>query len=221
MAEWPDLRYQIVAILRGVKPDEVEAIAEALIEEGVEAIEVPLNSPEPFESIRRLAARFGDRALIGGGTMLTIADIENVHAVGGRLMVSPNAVPDVIRRAAELGMVTMPGVLTPAEAFAALAAGASALKFFPAGVLGPAGIAAIKAVLPNSAVVGAVGGVGPDNMAEYMNAGVKAFGLGTALYQPGDKADAVRARVRPAVKAYREAAGQGKARLAGFSARAL
>jgi len=201
MADWPKLRYPVVAILRGVGPDEVEAIGAALIEEGIEAIEVPLNSPEPLESIRRLASRFGDRALIGGGTMLSVADVENVHAAGGRLMVSPNTAPETIRRAVELGMVTMPGVMTPTDAFAALAAGASALKFFPAGSLGASGIAAIKAVLPQGVVIGAVGGVGPDNMAEYVKAGVTAFGLGTGLYKPGDKTEIVRSRARAVIAA--------------------
>ena len=127
MVEWPRLRCPVVAILRGIKPDEIEPIAGALIDEGIEAIEVPLNSPQPLESIRRLAGRHGERALVGGGTMLSIDDVNGVHAAGGRLMVSPNTDPAVIRRGVELGMVTMPGVFTPTDAFHALAASASAL----------------------------------------------------------------------------------------------
>lgn len=204
MAEWPKLRYPLVAILREVRPGEVEEIAEALVGEGIEAIEVPLNSPDPLKSIERLAARLGDRALIGGGTMLSVADVENVFAAGGRLMVSPNVVPDVIRRANEMGMVTMPGVMTPTEAFAALGAGATALKFFPAGVLGPSGISAVKAVLPKDTIIGAVGGVGAENMADFIKAGVTAFGLGTGLYRPGDTAQTVAARAKDVCAAYRE-----------------
>jgi 2-dehydro-3-deoxyphosphogalactonate aldolase len=196
MVEWPRLRCPVVAILRGIKPDEIEPIAGALIDEGIEAIEVPLNSPEPLESIRRLAGRHGERVLVGGGTMLSIDDVNGVHAAGGRLMVSPNTDSAVIRRGVELGMVTMPGVFTPTDAFRALGASASALKFFPAGALGPGGIAAIKAVLPANVVVGAVGGIGPENMADFAKVGVSAFGLGTALYRPGDDADAVAGKAR-------------------------
>jgi 2-dehydro-3-deoxyphosphogalactonate aldolase len=196
MVEWPRLRCPVVAILRGIKPHEIEPIAAALIDEGIEAIEVPLNSPQPLESIRRLAGRHGERVLVGGGTMLSIDDVNGVHAAGGRLMVSPNTDPAVIRRGVELGMVTMPGVFTPTDAFRALAASASALKFFPAGALGPGGIAAIRAVLPANVVVGAVGGIGPGNMADFAKVGVSAFGLGTALYRPGDDAHTVAAKAR-------------------------
>jgi 2-dehydro-3-deoxyphosphogalactonate aldolase len=205
MVEWPRLRCPVVAILRGIKPDEIEPIAGALIDEGIEAIEVPLNSPEPLVSIRRLAGRHGERVLVGGGTMLSIDDVNGVHAAGGRLMVSPNTDAAVIRRGVELGMVTMPGVFTPTDAFLALAASASALKFFPAGNLGPGGIAAIKAVLPANVVIGAVGGIGPENMAEFAKVGVSAFGLGTALYLPGDDADAVAGKARAIMLALKAA----------------
>ena len=205
MVEWPRLRCPVVAILRGIKPDEIEPIAGALIDEGIEAIEVPLNSPEPLVSIRRLAGRHGERVLVGGGTMLSIDDVNGVHAAGGRLMVSPNTDAAVIRRGVELGMVTMPGVFTPTDAFHALAASASALKFFPAGTLGPGGIAAIKAVLPANVVIGAVGGIGPENMAEFAKVGVSAFGLGTALYRPGDDAHTVAAKARAVVVALKAA----------------
>lgn len=202
---WPPLRRSLVAILRGVTPDSVEAIADVLIEAGFEAIEVPLNSPEPLVSIGRLATRHGDRALIGGGTILTPRAVDDVADAGGRLMVSPNFRRDVVERAAERGMVTMPGVFTASEAFAALDAGASGLKFFPAGALGTGGIAALRAVLPKDTVIGAVGGVGPETMPAYVAAGVTAFGLGTGLYRPGDDAETVRGRARAAVAAYDQA----------------
>lgn len=202
---WPSLRRGLVAILRGITPDEAEAMADVLIGEGFEVLEVPLNSPDPCTSIARMVARHGDHALIGGGTMLSVADVDRVAAAGGRLMISPNIRPDVIRHAAGLGMVTMPGVLTPTEAFAALEAGASGLKFFPANLLGPQGIAALMAVLPRDTVVGAVGGVGATNMAEYIRAGVTTFGLGASVYRPGDGADVVRQKARALVTAYDQA----------------
>lgn len=205
---WPRLGRNLVAILRGVRPDEVEPIADALEEAGFEAIEVPLNSPDPFASIARLAARMGDRLLVGAGTVLTAGDAGRVADAGGRLMVSPNADPAVIRAAAARGMVTMPGVFTPTEAFAALFAGASALKVFPAGALGAGGIRAMKAVLPAATVVGAVGGVADGDFAAYRDAGVTAFGLGSSLYRPGDGAGVVARRARSAVSAFDEAFGR-------------
>lgn len=200
--QWPELRRGLVAILRGLTPDEAPSIAEVLIEEGFEALEVPLNSPQPLESIKRIVDRFGSSALIGGGTMLSTSDVDGVADAGGKLFVSPNVRPEVIARATERGMVTMPGVLTPTEAFAALDAGASALKFFPASILGPSGISALSAVLPKGTVIGAVGGVGPDNMADYVKIGVRTFGLGTSAYRPGDTPDQVRAKARALVAAY-------------------
>jgi 2-dehydro-3-deoxyphosphogalactonate aldolase len=199
---WPNPRRSLVAILRGVKPDEAESIVGTLIETGFELIEVPLNSPEPFVSIEKVAARFGKEALIGAGTVLTAADCSRVADCGGRLMVSPNVDADVLSMAAARGMVTMPGVFTPTEAFLALRCGASALKFFPASVLGPSGIAAQMAVLPKGVVVGAVGGVSDKNLADYVKAGVRAFGLGSSLYRPGMSADEVRATARASVQAY-------------------
>jgi 2-dehydro-3-deoxyphosphogalactonate aldolase len=199
---WPALRRSLVAILRGVTPDAVEDIADALVEAGFEAIEVPLNSPDPFASIARLATRHGERALIGGGTILTPEAVDRVADAGGRLMVSPNFRRDVVERACARGMVTMPGVFTATEAFAALDAGASGLKFFPAGALGPEGIAALRAVLPKEAVIGAVGGVAPETMQAYVAAGVTAFGLGTGIYRPGDRPDTVRTRALAAAAAY-------------------
>lgn len=203
---WPDVKRPLVAILRGVKPDEVETIVETLIDCGFEMIEVPLNSPEPFVSIERLCRRFGKEAVIGAGTVLTATDCARVADIGGRLMVSPNVDTDVLAMAVSKGMITMPGVFSPSEAFLALRSGASALKFFPASVLGPSGIAAIRAVLPKDVIVGAVGGVSDKNFADYFNAGgVRAFGLGSSLYRPGMTPQDVRATARTSVLAYDQA----------------
>lgn len=199
---WPRMRRNLVAILRGITPDEAEPVSDALVEAGFEALEVPLNSPDPLRSIARMARRHGDRILIGGGTMLSTDHVDQVANVGGRLMVSPNMRPAVIAHAARLGMVTMPGVLTPTEAFDALDAGASGLKFFPASLLGPQGIAALLAVLPKGTVVGAVGGVGTQNMADYVSVGVRTFGLGTNVYRPGDSAAQAGIKARALVDAY-------------------
>src|SRR4051812_4777535 len=153
-APWPKLRRNLVAILRGVKPDEARAIGRAVFEAGIEAIEVPLNSPDPFRSIEAIAAELPADALVGAGTVLDPADVDRLVSAGGRLLVAPNVDTAVLARASEHSLVTMPGVFTPTEAFAAIRARASALKFFPAGVLGPKGIAAIGAVLPRDVVVG-------------------------------------------------------------------
>src|SRR5690606_38418365 len=157
--------------------DEVLAIGAAVFEAGIEAIEVPLNSPAPFRSIELLAKSLPRPALIGAGTVLNAAEVDDLHNAGGRLLVSPNIDRAVMERAAHHGMVTMPGVFTPTEAFLALSLGASALKFFPAGALGPKGVAAIKAVLPKDAIVGAVGGVSEPDFAGYAKNGVSTFGL--------------------------------------------
>jgi 2-dehydro-3-deoxyphosphogalactonate aldolase len=202
---WPKPKRSLVAILRGVKPDEAEAIVGVLVETGFELIEVPLNSPDPLVSIEKVAARFGKAALIGAGTVLTSADCARVADCGGRLMVSPNVDADVLAMARSRGMVSMPGVFTPTEAFLALRCGASALKYFPASVLGPSGIAAQMAVLPKGVVVGAVGGVSDKNLAEYVKAGVRAFGLGSSLYRPGMTAQTVRETALASVRAYDEA----------------
>lgn len=199
---WPDLRRGLVAILRGITPPEADAVSDVLVEEGFEALEVPLNSPDPLASIGAMVRRHGHHALVGGGTMLTVDHVDQVADCGGRLMVSPNMRPDVIAHAVTRGMVTMPGVLTPTEALEALEAGAAGLKFFPASLLGPAGIAALMAVLPKGTVVGAVGGVTPGNMAEYVRAGVVTFGMGTAVFRPGDSPGHVRTKARALVEAY-------------------
>lgn len=187
---------RLVAILRGITPDEVEPLVGGLMQSGFEAIEIPLNSPTPFESISRavaLSAEYGgaDR-LIGAGTVLTADDVERVRDCGGNLIVSPNVDRQVISRAVALGMRVMPGVMTPTEALAAIDAGARDLKFFPASLLGPDGIKAIRAVLPDDVRIYAVGGVGADDFAAYSAAGVYGFGLGSSLFRPGDGAEKVR-----------------------------
>jgi len=196
---FPALRRRLVAILRGVKPDEALAIGEAVFEAGIEAIEVPLNSPDPFRSIELLARALPASALVGAGTVLTAAQVDSLHQAGGRLLVSPNVDRAVMERAAHHRMVTMPGVFTPTEAFLALSLGASALKFFPASALGAKGISAIKAVLPKETIVGAVGGVSEKDFADYGKIGVSTFGLGSSLYAPGLGADAVAGRAAAAV----------------------
>ncbi len=202
---WPQVKRSLVAILRGIKPDESEAIAEVLIGAGIEMIEVPLNSPDPFVSIERLSSRFGTDCLIGAGTVVNAPDCVRVAEAGGRLMVSPNVDPEVLATAQAYKMVTMPGVFSPTEAFLALRCGASALKYFPASVLGPSGIAAQLAVLPRGVVVGAVGGVSDKNLSSYVAAGVRAFGLGSSLYKPGMTASDVRVTALASVRAYDEA----------------
>lgn len=205
---FPALRHGLVAILRGLKPDEALAVGTAIFDAGIEAIEVPLNSPEPFRSIETLAKALPD-ALVGAGTVLTPQDVDRLADAGGRLLVSPNVEPAVLDRAAEHGMVTMPGVFTPTEAFLALRHGASALKFFPASVLGPAGIAAVKAVLPKDAEVGVVGGVSEADFEAFAKVGVRTFGLGSSLFKPGMTVDQVRARAVAAVTAWRVVFGEG------------
>lgn len=199
---FPAMRYPLVAILRGLRPEETEGVVGALIESGFTAIEIPLNSPEPFTSIEIAARLAPEGVLIGAGTVLTVEDVDRLDGAGGRLMVSPNVEPEVIRAAHGKGMVTLPGVFTPTEALAAARAGATGLKFFPANVLGPAGITAIRAVLPRELVIAAVGGVGDENFADYVKAGITAFGLGSSLYKPGMSAGEVRERAAKTLAAY-------------------
>ncbi|MCG8504618.1 MAG: 2-dehydro-3-deoxy-6-phosphogalactonate aldolase [Sphingomonadales bacterium] len=179
---------RIIAILRGLKPVEALDIGHALFSVGIGVIEVPLNSPSPFQSIAALAETFKDRALIGAGTVVDPAQVSQVKAAGGRLVVSPNSDPAVIKATKEAGLVSVPGFATPTEAFTALRAGADALKMFPAGSQGPEGLKALMAVLPADTPVFAVGGVGPENMRAFAAAGASGFGLGTSLYRPGSSA---------------------------------
>ena len=175
----------LIAILRGVRPDEVEAIGDALYEGGVRIIEVPLNSPDPLDSIARLSARVEGRALVGAGTVLRADQIDPIRAAGGRLIVSPSTNVDVIAASVAAGMVSCPGYFTPSEAFAALDAGAHALKLFPAEAASPAVVRAQRAVLPKDVPLIVVGGVGPDTMGPWLAAGADGFGLGSGIYRPG------------------------------------
>ena len=199
---FPPMKRPLVAILRGVKPDETADIVTALIDSGMTAIEIPLNSPEPFRSIEIAVKRAPAGTLIGAGTVLTIDDVARLHDVGGRLMVSPNVDPEIIAGARARGMVTMPGVFSPTEALLAAKSGASSLKFFPASVLGAAGITAIRAVLPADLMIAAVGGVSDTNFADYAKAGITAFGLGSSLYKPGMTAAQVADRAKATIEAY-------------------
>lgn len=196
----------LIAILRGITPPEAEPHAEALIAAGITTLEVPLNSPDPRDSIARLLKRFGGDARIGAGTVLTPGQVDLLAGMGAHLVVSPNADPAVIRATRAAGMDSWPGVMTPTECFAALAAGATGLKLFPAGLLGPAGLAAIRAVLPPEVPVYAVGGAGAANFAEWRRAGADGFGIGTALYRPGQSVADTRAAAAAIVSAWDEAA---------------
>ncbi|WP_421416224.1 2-dehydro-3-deoxy-6-phosphogalactonate aldolase [Agrobacterium tumefaciens] len=204
---FPAMKYPLIAILRGLKPEETEGVVGALIETGFRAIEIPLNSPDPFRSIEIAAKMAPADCLIGAGTVLNTEDVDALDAAGGKLMVSPNADADVITAARVKGMVTMPGVLTPTEALVAAKAGATGLKFFPASIIGPAGINAIRTILPKDLVIAAVGGVSDKNFADYTNAGILAFGLGTSLYKPGMTAAEVRERAIVTLSAYDAAIG--------------
>ena len=195
----------LIAILRGVKPDEAVEICDALLGAGIDRIEVPLNSPEPFESIARMAAHAGSRATIGAGTVLTVENVHKVADAGGQIVVSPNTDPDVIKATKRLGLQSFPGVLTPSECFAALAAGADALKIFPAFLMGLEGLRAVRAVLPPETEIYAVGGVGPDDFAAWLDASASGFGLGSSLYKPGFTAAEVAERATGIVAAYDKA----------------
>ncbi|WP_294197247.1 2-dehydro-3-deoxy-6-phosphogalactonate aldolase [uncultured Sphingomonas sp.] len=194
----------LVAILRGLTPAEAPAIGDALVEAGFTLIEVPLNSPDPFDSIRILVERIGDRALVGAGTVLTTEDVGRVADVGGTLIVSPNTNTDVIRASVARGLISMPGYFTASEGFAALAAGATALKLFPADGTTPAYLKAQRAVLPKTTKMLAVGGITPENMADWRAAGADGFGLGSNLYRPGKSADAVAQEARRYLSALKD-----------------
>jgi 2-dehydro-3-deoxyphosphogalactonate aldolase len=191
----------LVAIIRGVTPDEVEAIGAALVETGIRIIEVPLNSPEPLKSIERLAKAFGDEATIGAGTVLTAEDVRRVADAGGRIIVSPGFNAEVVTASVSAGLVASPGYFTPSEAFAAIKAGAHVLKLFPAEAAPPAVVKAQRAVLPRSVPLVVVGGVTPEKVAAYFEAGADGFGLGGALYRPGQGADEVLRQARDFVAA--------------------
>ena len=197
----------LVAILRGVTPDEVLAVGEALVEAGVDAIEVPLNSPDPFASVERLATSLGERCAVGVGTVVDAADVPRARAAGARIVVAPNADPAVIAAAVEAGMRPYPGVATPTEAFAAVAAGARHLKLFPADAVGIAGMKAWRAVLPPDVELLPVGGVDETNLAAWAAAGAGGAGLGTALYRPGDTPGQVGARAVAMRRAWAGATG--------------
>ena len=192
----------IIAILRGLTPGDAIGIGRVLIDAGIDRIEVPLNSPDPYHSIRLLAGAFGTRALIGAGTVLSAGQVARVAEAGGRLVVSPDCNPEVIRATKSAGLLSWPGVLTPTECFTALRAGADGLKLFPGALIGPAGLAAIRAVLPPDTQVFAVGGAGPQNFADWQAAGATGFGIGSALYKAGDSADTVKTRAKAIVHAY-------------------
>lgn len=197
MAELP-----LVAILRGLKPSEAVPIGDVLVEAGFRLIEVPLNSPQPLESIATLRKRC-PQALVGAGTVLTAAEARGVAAAGGELVVAPNFEREVVTETVRLGMVSLPGILTPTEAFAALAAGAHGLKLFPAEIASPAVVKALLAVLPKDTKIVPVGGVGADNLGPWRAAGAAGFGLGSSLYRPGDDAATVRAKAAAIVSAFR------------------
>jgi len=189
-------RFPFVAILRGVHPDEVEAIGQVLIDEGFEIIEVPLNSPSPLDSIRRLAVSFGERALVGAGTVLNPEVVADIASAGGRLVVMPSAEREVVVEAKRLGLLAVPGYATPTEAFAMLRAGADALKLFPAEGSSPEVLGALRAVLPPHTLVLPVGGMSATNWQPWRRAGATGFGIGSALYKPGMRVEEVRARAR-------------------------
>jgi len=192
----------LVAILRGVKPAEAPAIGEVLVEAGFRLIEVPLNSPQPLDSIAALRTRFPD-AVIGAGTVLTAVEVRAVASAGGELVVAPNFDRDVVEEAVRLGLASLPGILTPTEAFAALKAGAHGLKLFPAELASPAVVKALLAVLPKGTPLIPVGGIGADNMAAWRAAGAAGFGLGSSLYKPGDDVATVKAKAAAILVAWR------------------
>jgi 2-dehydro-3-deoxyphosphogalactonate aldolase len=204
-------RCPLIAILRDVRPNEVEAIGETLVDSGFTMIEVPLNSPDPLDSIARLAQRLGDRAVIGAGTVLQAEDVAAVANAGGTLIVAPNTSIPVIAAAVDHALVPVPGFMTPSEAIAALGAGASALKLFPAEAASPAVLSATSAVLPTGTRVLPVGGIIPSALAEWRAAGAAGFGLGSALYRPGMTANEVSARAQAFIDAWNAAKQQDSA----------
>ncbi|MFD1695867.1 2-dehydro-3-deoxy-6-phosphogalactonate aldolase [Roseibium aestuarii] len=197
----------LIAILRGLTPEQSLDVADILVEAGFSLIEVPLNSPDPLVSIGRIAAKYGAQATIGAGTVLTTAQVQSVKDAGGTLVVSPDANVEVIRATKAAGMLSYPGIMTPTEAFAALHAGADGLKLFPSSVLGLGGFKALSAVLPAGTRCYAVGGISPDNMKEWLDAGIRGFGIGSDLFKPGYSLDDIKARATSLVAAYDKAVG--------------
>ena len=195
----------LVAILRGVTPDEADSIAAVIVEAGFGAIEVPLNSPDPLVSIEIIARLFGDKLLVGAGTVLEPHEVDDVVEAGGRLVVAPNADRAVIERAAKLGLIMLPGVATMTEAFEALKAGASGLKLFPGEGIPPEIVRAWRSVLPKTTPLFPVGGITPESIGPYRRAGANGFGIGSALYKPGAKVDEVARAARAFVRSWNEA----------------
>lgn len=193
---------KIIAILRGITPAEAVPITETLIEAGITSIEVPLNSPDPFTSIKQMVDAFGQIALIGAGTVLNPDDVQRLHQIGAGMVVSPDCNPRVIVATKQAGMKSFPGVMTPTECFTALRNGADGLKLFPGSLIGPEGLKAIKAVLPLGTETYAVGGAGPSNFADWRAAGVDGFGIGSALYKPGASVAEIKTRAAEIVAAY-------------------
>lgn len=205
MNDWQVLfqRMPLVAILRGLLPENAVEVGDRLVEAGFTILEVPLNSPDPLESIARLANRLGDKAVVGAGTVLSARDVGPIAEAGGTLVVMPHSDPEVIAEAKRLGLVCAPGVATPTEAFSALAAGADLLKMFPAEMLGPPVLKAWRAVLPDAAALVPVGGIAPESMTAYWQAGAAGFGLGSALFHPSYTPDEVASRAQGFIAAYR------------------
>jgi 2-dehydro-3-deoxyphosphogalactonate aldolase len=197
----------IIAILRGIKPEDADSVGDALYQAGVRIVEVPLNSPDPFTSIATLAQRFAGRMVVGAGTVLTTADVDRLKAAGGSISVSPDCNPDVIAHTIKAGLVPLPGVFTPTEAFTAIRAGATHLKLFPAEAASPVTVKAWRAVLPKHVQVHAVGGVTPQNMGEWLACGVTGFGIGSSLYKPGMRPADVSESANTLVAAWRRAKG--------------
>ena len=201
-AAWPKLTRCLIAILRGITPKDAVDAAKVLVDEGLEVIEIPLNSPSAFESIEKIARFAPDNIVVGAGTVLQVDDVDRVVDAGGKILLAPNFDRDVLGRANEHGMITMPGVFTASEALGALHCGASGLKIFPASILGPQGMNAIGAVLPDDVVMAAVGGVGEADFEDYRNAGINTFGLGSSLYKPGRSIGEIQTAARAVVKSY-------------------
>lgn len=196
----------LIAILRGLTPQDAPAIGRALVAAGITRLEVPLNSPDPLESIALLARDLDGQATVGAGTVLSVDQVRAVRAAGGQMVLSPNCNADVIRATVADGMASYPGVMTPTEAFAALEAGATGLKLFPGELIGPTGLRAMRAVLPRGTECWAVGGVSVANMAEWRGAGAAGFGIGSSLYKPGDSAETVSAKAAAIVAAWEQSA---------------